>query len=558
MTIFLGQYAAGGMAAEEPINPAIGLRVAPTVGIFDAETLGVAGSKLSTQPVNERAARTVGAASETFALLDFYNRIHMEFTSIDLGNLISTQTRDFNLWNAYFVPQTLNSITPANDDGLLLTEPSPAPVEYTPLQELTYQLSITTDGPSTIDATYLFEFESETLELAVIGSRLLLFPFEPEGEMLESLEWATDVMESYDGTEQRVGLRTAPRQRIEFEVLTEEGIADTKLRALLFDWLARPFGLPIWFEMRLLTAAVSSGSLTISAPTADADFRVGSLAMIYENQDVLEVLEIASTTSTTITFESQLANSYTAKAYVMPVRTAHAVTQVSRTNTANNVSTTQIAFITLDNVDLSDTTGAALHSSKVLLDDANFMDRNINENFTRRVKVIDSVTGQYQQLSGVDRSRTSLRKRWQAKTRADLWRIRKLLHSFAGKRTSFFLPSFRRDLVLIQDIGPSSTTIRISNCSFTQLYKSRRPYGDLRIVLTSGTTYVRQITGSAVDGSDEVLTLASSLSGSSISVASVSRIEFVSMVRIADDKARIVHIRAGTAQIDVNLTTCKE
>lgn len=553
-----GQYAAGGITADEPTNPAFGLRD-PTqqVGIWDPETPDNDGRKNGTQPVNEPARRKVGFAGETYALLDFYNRIHIQYTELNLGNLVSNQTRDFSVFNAYFVPRTLNVIVATGTDGLTLVEPSATPLVYNPLQELTYQLQISTDGPPNVDALYTFDFDVIGLDLHVFGSRLLLFPFQPDDGMLEVLEWATEVIESYNGTEQRIRLRGAPRQRFEYEVMTL-GNQDTKLRALMFDWMARVFGVPVWFEMRLLGAATSVGATSITVSTLNGDFRDGGLAMVYEDENTYEAAEIESLSSTSITFTSQLGNAYSTKAYVMPVRTAHAVPQINRNLTPTNVARTQVAFITLDNENLASTSSANTHDSKVLLDDANFMDGRIPEGMQRKVTIIDSTTGVYSQVSGVDRSRVSLRKRWQVTTLADLWRVRKLLHAFDGKRVAFFLPSFRDDFELVQDIGPGANTFRIRNCSYTALIKTRRPYGDVRVLLNNGTAYVRKITGSSVDGDDEVISILTAFSAGAISMDDVARVELVHLVRIADDRAKIQHRRAGTAQIEINVTSCKE
>lgn len=563
MTYYAGYKAASPIAPDALYtNPDIGNRTAPDYSYgalvirYDAET--IEGVHRTTQPITENNTRRVGYKQDQFGFLDYFNRIHIQYRRLDLGNIISTQQINFTVFNSYFVPRTLNDIVESgNNGGLILTEPAPTPLVFQPFEQYVYQLSVSPEGPPSVDATYLFDFDVIDLQLDVTGTRLVLFHFEPDGPINETLEFATDILESYDGSEQRIELRSAPRQRIEFEVLTE-GVEDTKLRGLLFDWLPRVFGLPIWWEMRRVTTAPTAGDNIIQVSTLNADFREGGLMMIYQDSSKYEVIGIADMDSTSITLDTDLANSYTRKAVVIPVRTVYAAPTANRSVTATNVARTQVAFTTIDNEDLSSSSSANTYLGKVLLDDANFMDGAYNESFQTRIFALDTVTGKVLQVSGWDQSKALLRKRWEVTTAADLWRIRRLLHSFHGNRVSFWLPSFRNDLQVNQTIAASTPTILIEHCNYTQIYKGRVPYTDIRVVLKNGTTYVRRIIDSNVDGANEVLTVNAPLSTSPIFVEDIERCEFVQLVRINNDRAKLTHVRAGTATIEINVTAVKE
>lgn len=523
---------------------------------YDEET--AEGVHRTTQPISENNTRRTGYKQDQFGFLDYFNRIHIQYRRLDLGNIISTQQINFTVFNSYFVPRTLNDITVSGSSGgLILTEPAPTPLVYQPFQQYVYQLSVSPEGPPSVEATYLFDFDVVDLQLDVTGTRLVLFYFEPDGEVQETLEFATDILESYDGSEQRIQLRGAPRQRIEFDVLTE-GVDDTKLRGLLFDWLPRVFGLPVWWEMRRVTTAPSAGTDVIQVSTLNADFREGGLMMIYQDKDKYEVIGIASMDSSSITLDTDIANSYTRKAVVIPVRTVYAAPNATRSITPTNLARTSVAFTTIDNIDLANSSSANTYLGKVILDDANFMDSRYNETFETRVFGLDTVTGKVQQISGWDQSKAKMRKRWEVTTAADLWRVRRLVHSFHGNRVSFWLPSFRNDLQAVQNIAASTATIHIQHCNYTQIYKGRTPYSDIRVVLTDGTAYTRRIVDSNVDGDSEVLTVNAPLSTSTIFLDDIERIEFVQLVRISNDRAKLTHYRAGTATIDINVTAVKE
>lgn len=563
MTIYAGSKEASPQNALEYGNPALGNMPDPdhTLG-WDSSNGSAQGARNNTQPVDERRFIHAGAGNSRsiqFGFLDFFNKIHLQYHSIDLGNIVSTQNLSFYVFNAFFEPRTLNDIIEVGGDGLILTEPSPTPLVYQSFQQYTYQLSVSTDGPPTVDAEYTFDFDNRDYVLTVVGNRLVLFPYEPDNGVTEQLQWASDVIEAYDGTEQRMSLRGAPRQRIEFDVLTDEGSQDTRLRSLIFDWMSRVYGLPIWWEMRRLTAAHLAGAGTLNVSTLYGDFRVGGLVMIYENEDTYEVIGIENMDASSIELQSQLVNSYSRKAVAIPVRTAYMAQTSQRSRTPTNVTRTSVAFTTINNVNLADTTGQTTYLGKVFLADANYISEGMEEAWEKRVTIIDAVTGLQFQISGTDRARMRMTKRWITRNSLqEVWRIRRLLHYFDGNRLSFYLPSGRNDLVLVQTIAADTPTIRVEHCNFTSLFKNRRPFTDLRVVLKDGQTFTRAIEDSNVDGDSEVLSLSAPLLGTPILVEDVERIEFVSLVRISNDRAKLTHRIAGTAQVDINVISCKE
>jgi hypothetical protein len=280
--------------------------------------------------------------------------------------------------------------------------------------------------------------------------------------------------------------------------------------------------------------------------------------MIYQDKTTFEVIGVDTVAPTLLTLTSNLINTYTRKAVVIPVRTAYMTPQMNRDKFPTHVGRTRVAFTTIENKDLADTTGSVVYDGKVILVDPNFMDDTLGEQWDQKITLVDAGTGLPYQTSGADRSRMRTRKRWEVTTAADLWRIRKLLHAFHGNRTSFFLPSFRNDFVIEDTIGGDASSIRVKHANYTQMIRTRRPFADLRLLLKDGTYFVRRIVSSNVDGASEVINVNSPFRATPIFVEDVERVELVSLMRIANDRAKLTHRRAGTATIDVNLVSVKE
>lgn len=562
MAIQTGNYTLSAVLTSTPTSaqPAFGNRTVPTVdGVWEAAPARhITAEHLARHALVERKQLNVGVKSDMFGFLDFYNHIHVQYSLLQLGNIASNQLIAFTIFNAFFVPHTLNDITSINDDGLILTQPAATPLVYPELSLQTYTLSVTPDGPPALDAVYTFSFDLRDYTMEVTGLRVVMFNWIPESPVTEELSWLTDIIPSYDDTEQRICLRVRPRQKIQMSVIFEDEEQDMLMRGVLFDWLPRIWGVPTWWEARCPSSSIEAGTNVIAVDTRFGDFRLGSLVALVED-DSFEVFNINTFDDTSITLTSLTINAYTQFASVVPVRTAVANTQPSISRRAINVETVNMQFTTLDNIDLADTTGQSMYAGKVLLDDPNLMgSAQLSEQFERPVTIIDNGTGTITQTSAIDRSRIRSTKGWLISGLQELWRVRRLVHSFRGSQQAFFIPPFRQDLIVTRDIGANATTFFIKNVQYTQYIKSRRPLADVRLTFVDGTTSVRQITGSSLSGAEEILTVDTLWSTSSIPTSSIIRAELVMLMRISDDKVTFTHNAAYQSKAIVNLVSVKE
>ena len=233
---------------------------------------------------------------------DWYDTIHILPSEANLGNLLSSQERSVAVWNAYFTPQSLASITPTGDDGLTLSQPTLPPTDYAPLEPREYLLSVSTNGPAVIQANYIFNFTSDSPELKVTGNRVTTFTFQPNWvkPVIERLEWRTQVIEHEDGSEQVIKLRQEPRKVFEYQT-TLQGVDRQIFNSLIWGWQSRVYALPVWTDASTLSSEVLIGDTTVLVNTVGLDFYVGGLAIIIASTDVYEVVEIGAVTETSLT-----------------------------------------------------------------------------------------------------------------------------------------------------------------------------------------------------------------------------------------------------------------
>lgn len=490
---------------------------------------------------------------------DLYNHWLIVPEKLALGNLLTDQTKQVEIANLFLTPQTINTVVNNGGLGVQLAGVPSLPAVVRDFDSVTISVSVSTQGPPSINGTIDLTFSgSPNISIPLTGTRITMFPWQPDIPVKETLEWLTDVMISANDTEQRASLRLAPRQRIGMTIAQDDPVQWELMHNIMFDWMPRVFGVPIWWEQRLLTQPAFTNNSALIVDTTHGDFRAGGLVMIISTKDgTFEAFEIDTLTSTQINLTSFVQHNYTTADMVMPVRTAYLSQTPAGSRGAVNYETLNVEFLTLDNVDLGSTTGATLLNSLVLMDDPNSMKGTLSESWSRNVTVLDGGSGRVFQTTLIDRSRLHTKKGWALNTYADVWRVRQLLHSFRGSLNTFYLPTYRQDFVLTTNIGGGATSIRVKNCGYTQFVQTRAPMNYVRVVFQDGTYTVRRITGSAEDSAEELINIDSAFSGSIITVTSVKRLELVVLMRIEGDKATFQHSSAGVAQISIDAISTK-
>ena len=483
-------------------------------------------------PPSWSVAKAVGSFIE-----DFYYRVHVRPGVIALGNLLSSQTRDVEVWNAHFTGKLLSSITDVGLDGIDLTEPVPAPTTFGGLESRLYTLSISTSGAPVIDGSYEFHFPAETPQLRVTGRRVVIWPFVPQTKFRETLQWMTDVMQAYSA-EQRLALRAAPRQQLQYEFqLTPDQYSRAK--AISTQWAHRVYGAPIWAEATRL-GALSAGITSLTFDTTNADYRSNDIVLVWESDTKLTAAETLSVTPSSIALKLPLDQDFS-NAYVMPLRFARTLNGSEFSRDAHTITRARLQFLVNNNVDLGASVGFPQYRGKDVMMDRSVVLSDMSEKILRAVDVFDNGSGPVtvdQERAYPDRSEVMT---LDALTRAQAWTYRKWLHARRGRQKTFWLPGWNNDLVLVQDVGAGDTGIVVRPIGYPLYYGVQ----DIMVVLNNGTTrYNRVLSGSTnVDG-NEVLSLGGSF-GVAFTVADVALICFMKHVRLDTDQAELTHDYAG-------------
>lgn len=511
---------------------------APTEAPFPLEAPDLLHSAVvSTQPVAEPAVAIAGYYMPGFRG-DYYDRIHVVPAEIALGNLLSAQTRDVEVWNAYFVGKLLDQITEVSLDGIVLTEPEPAPTTFVALESRIYQVAVSTNGSPVIDGYYTFEFQDDELPtLRITGRRVVIWPFVPQTKFRETLQWLTDVLPSYSA-EQRLALREAPRQSLSYDFqLTPYQYSRAK--AIATQWAHRVYGAPVWAEATRL-GALPAGTTALTFDTRYADYRSNDIVLLWDDDERFAAVETLAVTTGSIELKLPLADSYE-NAYVMPLRFARTLQGTEFRRDAHDVVQARMVFLVSNNVDLAASIGFPQYRGRDVMMDRSVVLSDMSERITRAVDIFDNGSG----VISVDQERAfpdrteSLS--MTALTRQEAWRMRQWLHARRGRQKSFWLPSWNQDLIILENVGAGDTSITVRPIGYPLYYGET----DIMVILSNGTTLFNHVTAGSTDlGGNEVLIMSGTF-GTAFTAASVVMTCFIKHVRFDADQVDLSHGYAG-------------
>jgi hypothetical protein len=534
-------------------------------------------------PASDREADQLGVpASNTTSVLDasvsqdvphqdWFDLIHLvPRDPVAFGNIITQIDREFEIYSAFRTEtKTLSIIVNGVAPGVEfpeITTPTDVPPQTSILGaatsgnsfgvglgtiELTF-VRATQQGLPAFDGSVVFTFVGANSPFLLLsGSRIVLIPFQFEAEFDESLEFATEVIESISGKEQRIALRDNPRQIFDVEYKLE-GTDRRRMSALLFDWASKTFGFPLWNEVVFTTADVPVG--TTSYPVSDAsevDFRARGLAAIITDSNTFDVINIDSVTTFNVVASDPSVNAYPAGTPLMPVRTAILRGAVPTQQAVVNLETFRAEFEVTDNATgapAADVSGFSTYNSKVLFDDCNAVEASgMSGERIFRVYRQDNQTGKVSITSAWDNGKRTFFKGFVARTRAELRALKGVFLALKGRQVSFYLPTFADEILPVDTATIGTNTLDIEAIGFPIYAQERAPFNLLRIELTDGTVLIRTVTASIdVDEDTERLTLDGTWPAT-YSADEFQRIDFYELVRFDSDALRLRYSRIGFA-----------
>lgn len=473
------------------------------------------GPGLPQSPVATPQPAAVGQFGPMFDL-DFYNRLHLSIAVLALGNVVGEQQRVVSVWNAYSYGVSLESLVLANGEGIEVTGQPLPPVTFVPLQERSWVIRVSPEGPPTIDATVTWSFDQgTTLQLSITGNRVTPWTWRPDWTrpINEALEWATDIIEAEEADEQRIGRRLTPRQTWTF-TSTAVDVERQAMEAAINGWGARTWAVPLWPHGADLHALALAGDQELLVDTFAREFSAGGLAILLgDNAMVSEVVEISELQGDRLVLKRGLAKQWPERTTVYPAKSARMV-DVGVTRFTGVASDAEVSFAvaSANPHALLDPATLPQHRGYGVLETRPNWTRDPSMVPTRRLAVSDNSAGvpRWTDRSGYPSIRQTAG--YSPLGRAELDHMRRVQYYLAGRLRALWVPSYSQDMDLQVIAAAGASNIDVAYMGYTAYLRGQVGRTDIRIQTPAGVQY-RQITGSTDLGNgQERIGLGSALS----------------------------------------------
>lgn len=529
----------------------------------ESDTQGVGATvRFARHPVSMPVRRKFATVSQGYTE-DFYDRIHLIPTRIDLGALVNGQVREVEVWNAFRIPQNLSAITFVDAEGLTLSGPPAPPTVFGALESRLYDLAIDIVGPAGIQASITWTFPgAHPITLQVTGVRAIVFPFRPNwGEgVLERIGWVTDVRASDNDTEQRVSLSAdVPRRQIEFTVTLNRDQA-TAADALIWAWQARACGVPLWWDIARLTAPAAVGALTIACDTTEREFVAGGLIVLTtgDRRDGLLVTESAEVDTVApgqLTLKRPLTKAWPLRSVVCPALIARLEPQQPVPRVTGGVLSFTVLFSTESERPIAPEVAALTYDGRpVDLRRPNRI-RPIEATYGRRLMRLDNGFGPVVVEDLTDRPQVARQHGFVLANRADQIAFRRWLAARRGRQAPMWSPTWQADLRPIEALTDTLLVVAETGAAtfLADLPVGRR---DILLERNDGTRWIRRVTaiapGAGVGREELVL---DSVLGVTVQPSEWRRVSWLELTRLASDWGEIRHLTATVAEAAVGIQT---
>ncbi len=371
---------------------------------------------------------------------------------------------------------------------------------------------------------------------------LAFLPFPAQAPMTEVLEWNTDLMTSFNGTENRIQLRNHPRQTLTYEI-AERQVG--KLRAYLtyYDAMRLKWAVPLWAEVQFLGTVVTNTQI-ISCNTTNYDFRAGSLALLYQNNDVWQVVSVAEVGADSITIEG-----YTdgfQSAYLMPVRLGYIRDNVERSSNGYE-GDTKVRFEIEDILALPESIPGQFLGSDLYLEPGLFADGRQAQTLTTRTDRVDYELGLVDLRRPWKYNRDIRVKHVICDGAAEVRAWRRWLMRRAGRLRAYWEPTFENDL-RHTSTGTVTDKLWINHTDGFNQWGNGRTHIAIRTF--SGVWYCRTVTGIATPAPAVVqLSLDTALN---IPASSIQQVSFIGLRRLDTDRVELNWLGNSVIRASVN------
>lgn len=366
----------------------------------------------------------------------------------------------------------------------------------------------------------------------------------PETPIGETWAWASDLIVSDDGSEQRISLRSDPRRSFGntyiFDGLAELIEIKRQLRALFREEVA----IPLYQYATRLKAAAPGGSGYLTFNPVRTDLRNDGWVLIVEDTH-FELRRVDNIDGTGCSITVVTDNAFTTKAKVMPVAVGlmedgASLVQYPKNGAAKlNCKSLETQTLTPFLSPLVDVEFVTLNDLPILEHRAIANEFNDNYDLGREIldyggKIEFRVGWNYTRLGG---EREYICQRYLDQDDWDFWRA--FFDYCKGSVNPFYVPTYRDDFEILDPPDYLVDTFTVAGHTYTDAYFDDPTYKQVAIFSEGGAVHYATIATAVQVGDDDELTLSPGLpDGEDWEDATIS---LLLLCRLGTDEVNLMH-----------------
>jgi hypothetical protein len=397
-------------------------------------------------------------------LYDYYFRFHVWPATFREYILVETE-RSFTIWNAFIDDDGVCTDIDVDypDELEVVTGTGDIPYTLYSLWVWTLDFVIPVEGSVKITVVIALNFGALGIpDVDVEITRLAVFPWEFLVPMKEQLVYGTQVTPSRDGTEQRISHRPVPRQAIIGKTYYDNEHNQSMLDTVLARWHKRSFGVPMWQYAIVVEGTITADDDEILMDTAYADYRDASLAIIWQETTGYEIVTIATVESDRLTLESPVQATWIGVKWIMPLRVAFLRPNIERPAYPGGYGYLNSHFLIVDNDQITGYVAPQTYKGRPVLTTPSIVEDDETVQQDSDAVFVDYDLHEFTMLSDSDENIVVIPHTFRIEGRQECWEFRQFLDYIRGKQGSFWRPTFKNDLTLMEQVSVDATSITIT------------------------------------------------------------------------------------------------
>lgn len=516
------------------------------------------------------ASQTYGGFRQFAFLDDFYFRVYLIPQILDFGAIVATVTREVSVWNAYFDPVTLLSITPDVGDEVTVGADPALPNTIPALTIRAWDFTTTTLGPPTLEESFTWTFDTgETFVLPVTGNRSVLWPFLPNfsSPFSVTIEYDTSIFTARNGREQRIAEREEPRVSFEFSIVAN-GEKRRRYRELMAYWQDRPFIVADISRNTRTTEIMLASDTTVEvedAPTwaGQEDRAVVLVSGQGERQQIgLRVIESIDSNNV-ITFKDADAIDWPAGTKVYAGVVANLQDDKSMSRNTTNVFSGSVRFNVLPGTEFVETPPLAsntFNDRELFLFKPNWGASNEGEDI-HMTEYVDYGVGRIARFSPISVPVMTWTQNFVGRDSDGIVELLDVFKRMKGRQGEFYMPTWEDDITAKTDLMVGSIGLRVEGLNTMTAYAEDESVRALMVELNDGTRIFRVIDEITeiedVDGHDTLINLTETWD-ETIAVEDIGLICWVRCWRFATDDLTAEFFTDSVANLQMSMQTLED